>query len=135
MSPYPASRRGGVCTGSLWKSHSRDGHFSPEPSSSAASTPGSKKDDAASTVESYLAEANAKERTHEFCVLVGNSLSSYSDVWAYAKGDPPTVSFSSSSSIAALPFFAVVISGGWGGRNLRVVGGTYISGWAGVRGG
>jgi hypothetical protein len=44
-----------------------------------------------SSFEGALAEANERERTHEFCVLVGNVLWSYSDAWAYVKGDPPTV--------------------------------------------
>ena len=118
MSPHPATRRNGTCTGSLWKSHSRnisvaattavvasasaaagdnndrhhhheDGgesegrqqHPSPPPSSSS------------SYFEGALAEANERQRTHhEFCVLVGDELWSYTDVWAYVKGDPPTVS-------------------------------------------
>lgn len=52
-------------------------------------TPG---DEAAFSLDGVLAEANERQRTHEFCVLVGNTLWSYSDVWAYTKGDPPTVS-------------------------------------------
>ena len=71
MSPYPAIRRNGACTGSLWKSHG----------------PGSPSLD-----DSSLGDANQRQRAHEFCVLVCNTLLSYSDVWAYAKGDPPTVS-------------------------------------------
>lgn len=42
------------------------------------------------SLDGVLAEANERQRAHEFCVLVGNVMWSYSDVWAYAKGDPPT---------------------------------------------
>jgi len=42
------------------------------------------------SLDGILAEANERQRAHEFCVLVGNTLWSYSDAWAYAKGDPPT---------------------------------------------
>ena len=61
----------------------------------------SSSDDGSSTTRSIsgsvsldvvLAEANERRRAHEFCVLVGNTLWSYSDAWAYAKGDLPTVS-------------------------------------------
>lgn len=31
-----------------------------------------------------------QQRTHEFCVLLGITLWSYSDFWAYSKGDAPT---------------------------------------------
>ena len=31
-----------------------------------------------------------QQRTHEFCVLLGITLWSYSDYWAYSKGDAPT---------------------------------------------
>jgi hypothetical protein len=109
MSPHPATRRNGTCTGSLWKSHSRnvvtvpaaavpavgnrrrhpedDGVDVDDGGESSSSSPSS------SYFEGALAEANERQRTHhEFCVLVGDELWSYTDVWAYVKGDPPTVS-------------------------------------------
>mmetsp|Transcript_32690 Transcript_32690/g.57000 ORF Transcript_32690/g.57000 Transcript_32690/m.57000 type:complete len:107 (-) Transcript_32690:4788-5108(-) len=106
MSPYPAIRRNGACTGSLWKSHSRVrgssilSFSSSIPTSNACATkhdtsqraPGLDSPEAAFSLDVILAEANERQRAHEFCVLVGNTLWSYSDVWAYAKGDPPTVS-------------------------------------------
>ena len=95
MSPFPATRRNGVCTGSLWKSHSRvrgSSSTSPVNSSSPATVPGVDSPDPAVSLDGILAEANERQRAHEFCVLVGNTMWSYSDVWAYAKGDPPTVS-------------------------------------------
>jgi hypothetical protein len=94
MSPFPATRRNGTCTGSLWKSHSR----SPSLSSSFKSPKkdgdkdASSIDEAAFALDGVLAEANERQRAHEFCVLVGNTMWSYSDVWAYSKGDSPTVS-------------------------------------------
>eukprot|EP00804_Cyclotella_cryptica_P015817 CCRYP_006338-RA/>CCRYP_006338-RA protein AED:0.18 eAED:0.17 QI:0/0/0/1/0.5/0.66/3/0/1616 len=99
MSPYPATRRNGTCTGSLWKSHSR-GAISTSSSSgtpyksppSDDDTANSGFDDAPFSFDGILAEANERQRAHEFCVLVGNTMWSYSDVWAYAKGDSPTVS-------------------------------------------
>mmetsp|Transcript_24443 Transcript_24443/g.43807 ORF Transcript_24443/g.43807 Transcript_24443/m.43807 type:complete len:1643 (+) Transcript_24443:86-5014(+) len=104
MSPYPAIRRNGACTGSLWKSHSRVrgssilSFSSSIPTSNACATkhdtsqraPGLDSPEAAFSLDVILAEANERQRAHEFCVLVGNTLWSYSDVWAYAKGDPPT---------------------------------------------
>mmetsp|Transcript_1011 Transcript_1011/g.1766 ORF Transcript_1011/g.1766 Transcript_1011/m.1766 type:complete len:1604 (-) Transcript_1011:415-5226(-) len=104
MSPYPAVRRNGACTGSLWKSHSRVRvssilSFSASISGSDSSgkivdTPGRTlgvdPPESTHSLEGILAEANERQRAHEFCVLVGNTLWSYSDVWAYAKGDPPT---------------------------------------------
>lgn len=91
MSPYPAIHRNGACTGSLWKSHSRKGignltHDFRSLGASAVDLEGT------FSLDGIFAEANQRQRTHEFCVLVGNTLWSYSDVWAYAKGDPPTVS-------------------------------------------
>lgn len=90
MSPYPATRRNGTCTGSLWKSHSRasinNAAKSPKKESSDTT------EEAASVLDGILAEANERQRAHEFCVLVGNTLWSYSDIWAYSKGDSPTVS-------------------------------------------
>ncbi|KAL7554920.1 hypothetical protein ACHAWF_018475 [Thalassiosira exigua] len=105
MSPYPAIRRNGTCTGSLWKSHSRWSSPSHPPSgddaaasSSSPGTPPSRgggrrpppPPSPGSRMEGILAEANERQRAHEFCVLVGNALWSYSDVWAYSKGDAPT---------------------------------------------
>ena len=91
MSPHSAIRRNGTCTGSLWKSHSR--------STCATSTPqkdcggcSTAADKAAFSLDGILAEANERQRAHEFCVLVGNTMWSYSDVWAYTKGDSPAVS-------------------------------------------
>ncbi len=96
MSPYPATRRNGVCTGSLWKSHSRfrgSSASTTSPVNSVSSpAPGLDSPDPAVSLDDILAEANERQRAHEFCVLVGNIMWSYSDVWAYAKGDPPTVS-------------------------------------------
>ena len=83
MSPYPAIRRNGACTGSLWKSHSRGRGFGGGDTTSS---------DAAFSLDGILAEANERQRAHEFCLLVGSTMWSYSDAWAYAKGDPPTVS-------------------------------------------
>ncbi len=116
MSPHPATRRNGTCTGSLWKSHSRnvavavpavpavgsrrrhpedvdvDVDDGGESSSSESRRPPSSSS-SPSYFEGALAEANERQRTHhEFCVLVGDELWSYTDVWAYVKGDPPTVS-------------------------------------------
>lgn len=95
MSPYPATRRNGVCTGSLWKSHSRiRGSSTANNTSSPPAAPGQDSPtpvDPAVSLDGILAEANERQRAHEFCVLVGNRMWSYSDVWAYAKGDPPTV--------------------------------------------
>lgn len=100
MSPYPATRRNGICSGSLWKSHSRaatsTSSSSSTPHKSAQSdddTANSGFDDASFSFDGILAEANERQRAHEFCVLVGNTMWSYSDVWAYAKGDSPTVRF------------------------------------------
>ncbi|KAL7538548.1 hypothetical protein ACHAXR_008619 [Thalassiosira sp. AJA248-18] len=101
MSPYPAIRRNGACTGSLWKSHSRfRGSSIPSFSSSISRgngsatepgrAPGLDSPGAVCSLDGILAEANERQRAHEFCVLVGNTLWSFSDVWAYAKGDPPT---------------------------------------------
>ncbi|KAL7522606.1 hypothetical protein ACHAWX_007302 [Stephanocyclus meneghinianus] len=97
MSPYPATRRNGTCSGSLWKSHSRaatsTSSSSSTPHKSAQSdddTANSGFDDASFSFDGILAEANERQRAHEFCVLVGNTMWSYSDVWAYAKGDSPT---------------------------------------------
>ena len=87
MSPYPATRRNGTCTGSLWKSHSR----TPSVNSSLKS-PKKENQEAEFSLDGILAEANERQRAHEFCVLVGNTMWSYSDVWAYSKGDSPTVS-------------------------------------------
>mmetsp|Transcript_32082 Transcript_32082/g.67269 ORF Transcript_32082/g.67269 Transcript_32082/m.67269 type:complete len:134 (+) Transcript_32082:59-460(+) len=108
MSPYPAVRRNGACTGSLWKSHSRSANKSStitafSSSSSSSTEPRSQQpqqpkpqptdlSEETSTLDGILAEANERQRSHEFCVLVGNTLWSYTDVWAYAKGDSPTVS-------------------------------------------
>ena len=95
MSPYPATRRNGVCTGSLWKSHSRFRGSSAKTTSPvntvSSPEPGLDPPDPSVSFDDILAEANERQRTHEFCVLVGNIMWSYSDVWAYAKGDPPTV--------------------------------------------
>lgn len=93
MSPHPATRRNGTCTGSLWKSHSR----TPSASGSLKSPKKGSGDDAAVeeaefSLNGILAEVNERQRAHEFCVLVGNTMWSYSDVWAYSKGDSPTVS-------------------------------------------
>jgi hypothetical protein len=93
MSPYPAIHRNGACTGSLWKSHSRIVSTSnplPKADEGLSSTAAA----ALLSLDGFLAEANERQRAHEFCVLVGNTLWSFSDVWAYAKGDPPTVSAS-----------------------------------------
>eukprot|EP00580_Thalassiosira_gravida_P016953 CAMPEP_0201665478 /NCGR_PEP_ID=MMETSP0494-20130426/6608_1 /ASSEMBLY_ACC=CAM_ASM_000839 /TAXON_ID=420259 /ORGANISM="Thalassiosira gravida, Strain GMp14c1" /LENGTH=1606 /DNA_ID=CAMNT_0048144447 /DNA_START=213 /DNA_END=5033 /DNA_ORIENTATION=+ len=99
MSPYPAKRRNGACTGSLWKSHSRSANKSTAFSTSStvnnngAQPPQHQPTDLSeetSTLDGILAEANERQRAHEFCVLVGNALWSYTDVWAYAKGDSPT---------------------------------------------
>jgi hypothetical protein len=90
MSPYPATRRNGTCTGSLWKSHSRSACSFKSPKKEGDD--GLSVDDAAFSLDGILAEANERQRAHEFCVLVGNTMWSYSDVWAYAKGDSPTVS-------------------------------------------
>lgn len=91
MSPYPAIHRNGACTGSLWKSHSRIiSNSNPLPKADEGSSPTAAA--ALLSLDGFLAEANERQRAHEFCVLVGNTLWSYSDVWAYAKGDPPTVS-------------------------------------------
>ena len=116
MSPHPATRHNGTCTGSLWKSHSRNvvavpavpaaaGSRRRHPedddvddggggsSSSESRRPPSSSSESPSYFEGALAEANERQRTHhEFCVLVGDELWSYTDVWAYVKGDPPTVS-------------------------------------------
>ena len=90
MSPYPVIHRNGICTGSLWKSHSRTttSHSKADEESSPSAAA------ALSSLDGFLAEANERQRAHEFCLLVGNTLWSFSDVWAYAKGDPPTVSSS-----------------------------------------
>jgi len=89
MSPYPAIHRNGACTGSLWKSHSRIISTSnPLPKADEGSSPTAAA--ALLSLDGFLAEANERQRAHEFCVLVGNTLWSFSDVWAYAKGDPPT---------------------------------------------
>lgn len=95
MSPHPATHRNGVCTGSLWKSHSRKKKNAPSAVSTVGGAP--KRQMVTPGSEDFhlggiLAEANERQRMHEFCVLVGNTLWSYSDVWAYAKGDSPTVS-------------------------------------------
>jgi hypothetical protein len=117
MSPHPATRRNGTCTGSLWKSHSRNvvavpavpaaaGSRRRHPedddvddggggsSSSESRRPPSSSSESPSYFEGALAEANERQQRthHEFCVLVGDELWSYTDVWAYVKGDPPTVS-------------------------------------------
>jgi hypothetical protein len=99
MSPYPATRRNGICSGSLWKSHSRAATSTSSSSSTPHKPPQSDDDtansgfdDAPFSFDGILAEANERQRAHEFCVLVGNTMWSYSDVWAYAKGDSPTVS-------------------------------------------
>ncbi len=94
MSPYPAIRRNGACTGSLWKSHSRAKGFTPPASSGGETSPEGPSNAASTavTLDDILAEANERQRAHEFCVLVGNTMWSYSDAWAYSKGDPPTVS-------------------------------------------
>jgi hypothetical protein len=98
MSPYPAIHRNGACTGSLWKSHSRiPSNSNPLPKADEGSSPTAAA--ALLSLDGFLAEANERQRAHEFCVLVGNTLWSYSDVWAYAKGDPPTVSFSLNDAI------------------------------------
>jgi len=92
MSPYPAIRRNGACTGSLWKSHSRTKGFASPVSSGGDASPEGPSNNAskAVTLDDILAEANERQRAHEFCVLVGNTMWSYSDAWAYSKGDPPT---------------------------------------------
>mmetsp|Transcript_23838 Transcript_23838/g.39287 ORF Transcript_23838/g.39287 Transcript_23838/m.39287 type:complete len:1739 (-) Transcript_23838:1111-6327(-) len=89
MSPYPAIHRNGACTGSLWKSHSRIiSNSNPLPKADEGSSPTAAA--ALLSLDGFLAEANERQRAHEFCVLVGNTMWSFSDVWAYAKGDPPT---------------------------------------------
>ena len=44
------------------------------------------------SLDGLLAAANERQMAHEYCVLLGNHLRSYSDAWAHAKVDPPTVS-------------------------------------------
>ena len=44
------------------------------------------------SLDGLLAAANERRMAHEYCVLLGNHLRSYSDAWAHAKVDPPTVS-------------------------------------------
>ena len=93
MSPYPASRRNGTCTGSLWKSHTRSSSTSSlKISKKGCNDASTTEDEAQFSLDGMLAEANERQRAHEFCVLVGNTMWSYSDVWAYSKGDSPTVS-------------------------------------------
>ena len=101
-------RRNGTCTGSLWKSHTRIVASILEDDASNGAPRRTSPD---STLDGILAEANERQRTHEFCVLVGNTLWSYSDVWAYAKGDPPTVSlsFPPISRIATLFLLILII--------------------------
>lgn len=95
MSPYPATRRNGTCTGSLWKSHSRatSSYKSSRKDGTDNDDSNATADEAPFSLDGILAEANERQRAHEFCVLVGNTMWSYSDVWAYSKGDSPTVSF------------------------------------------
>lgn len=92
MSPHPATHRNGVCTGSLWKSHSRKKKNAPSAVSTVGGAPHRQMAPGSEDFHlgGILAEANERQRMHEFCVLVGNTLWSYSDVWAYAKGDSPT---------------------------------------------
>jgi hypothetical protein len=106
MSPHPATFRNGTCTGSLWKSHicchraTSSGHNN-QNNDNAANANASANDigrgndgnDDVPSFEGAVAEANERQQRthHEFCVLVGNMLWSYTDVWAYVKGDPPTV--------------------------------------------
>lgn len=99
MSPCPAIRHNGACTGSLWKSHSRSTVPPPRHLHSAKigvgdhglpSVSGIDSPEVVSSLDGILAKANERQRSHEFCVLVGNMMWSYSDVWAYTKGDPPT---------------------------------------------
>ena len=63
--PYAAFREDGVCRGSLWKQH--------------CASP--------SIVASIH---NERSKCQEYCVLIGNTLASYTDLSSYKKGDFPS---------------------------------------------
>lgn len=67
MSPHPATRLNGVCLGSLWKQHS-----------SAAAPP---------KIMEFSADGNERSKSHDYCMLLGHTLFTYPDIYAYNRGD------------------------------------------------
>ena len=92
MAPIPARRRNGICSGSLWKQHTS---VTTPPNFGSVVSMKSQDDDATVETLTALLYGNARSRTHDYCVLVGDTLCSYSDVLCYSRGDHPTVCTSS----------------------------------------
>jgi len=81
---FPATRRNGICLGSLWKQHTPVA-VPPNLSSFPLSNSSSHQDALAQALDK-----NERSKTHDYCVLVGNTLMSYTDIHAYRRGDHPT---------------------------------------------
>ena len=74
MAPYAATRRNGICRGSLYKTHL-----------SVATPPN------LSNAKNFNGDMNERRsKSHDYCALIGNTLSSYPDVQSYYRGDFPT---------------------------------------------
>lgn len=87
MSPFPAVRKNGICYGSLWKQHTSVA----VPPNLGASSPGqSHSAGGGESLTSSVLESNERSKNHDYCVLVGNTLSSYGDLACFRRGDNPT---------------------------------------------
>ena len=74
MPPYAATRRNGICRGSLYKQHLS---VAIPPSMTSTSFHGG--------VESN----ERRSKSHDYCALIGNTLSSYPSLHSYYRGDFP----------------------------------------------
>ena len=88
---FKAKIKHGVCYGSLWKQHSTEG--TPPSLSSFSEALLKEECKSARDLETLTAalEKNERSKSQEFCVLVGNTLSSYDHLQSFRKGDHPAV--------------------------------------------
>eukprot|EP00566_Odontella_aurita_P011233 CAMPEP_0113576724 /NCGR_PEP_ID=MMETSP0015_2-20120614/28465_1 /TAXON_ID=2838 /ORGANISM="Odontella" /LENGTH=412 /DNA_ID=CAMNT_0000480211 /DNA_START=443 /DNA_END=1677 /DNA_ORIENTATION=+ /assembly_acc=CAM_ASM_000160 len=88
MSPHPhnAQRRNGACYGTLYKQHTS---VTVPPNLSYLNL---KDEDETGSTDAVVAalDSNERGRSHDYCVLVGNTLISYESWHCYRRGDHPT---------------------------------------------
>jgi len=75
MAPRPATRRNGVCRGTLWKQHS------------SVAVPPTDLSFFSSSSSSSANNKNERSKSNDYCILIGNTLSSYTDLQSYQRGD------------------------------------------------
>lgn len=91
MSPAHATRKNGICSGTLWKQHASGTVLPPNLSlSSSYSNRPSSPSESQLLGASGALDSNERGRSQDYCVLVGNTLTSYVDVHSYWRGDHPT---------------------------------------------